>query len=111
MLAVMTDKKVQWNCRVFRSVAESFDQLVEHGHRGDKGTTVSAACIMFLMASPEERQRYVDMVKLAEGRGADGTILQAVETMLNEPPEVAGTIAPASVKKKGKRAAKRAPQK
>lgn len=71
------EEKKKWNLSAFVSVADEFDALVENGHRGDKGMTVTAAMLMFLTASAVDRQRFVDLVKLAEGRGLDGSVYEA----------------------------------
>jgi hypothetical protein len=73
------EQKKPWNLAVFKSVAEAFDGLATRAHRGDKGVTVNAALLMFLSAEPADRQRYIDLVKLAEGRGLEGTVLQAAQ--------------------------------
>ena len=75
-ISAMEPKK-PWNLRVFESAATAFDSLVDREYRGDKGTCVTAAALLFLVAPSELRQRLVDIVKLAEGRGRDGTVLQA----------------------------------
>lgn len=67
---------------MFESVADGFDALVEERHRGSKGTCVTAACLMFLIASDEQRQKFVDIVKLAEGRGLEGSVLDAARAEL-----------------------------
>lgn len=72
-----TEKKIPWNARVFESIARQFDKLVRESYRGDKGTCMTAAALMFASVSEESRQSYIDIVKLAEGRGIDGTVLEA----------------------------------
>lgn len=82
MLSLM-EKKIPWNLRVFESVANGFDEQVDRAHRGDKGMSVNAAVLMFLVADDQTRQRYVDVVKLAEGRGLDGSVLEAASKILS----------------------------
>lgn len=73
------DKKDNWNLRVYLSVSGEFDRVVKDQYRGDKGTTATAACLMFLRSPKEVRQAFIDVIKLAEGRGVDGTILDAAQ--------------------------------
>lgn len=82
MIEVMENKK-SWNLRVFESVAKSFDDRVDRSHRGDKGVSATAAVLMFLVADDQTRQRYVDVVKLAEGRGLDGSVLDAARKIID----------------------------
>lgn len=78
---------------MFDSVANEFDQIVARGHRGDKGVAATAAVLIFITMPNATRQRFVDVIKLAEGRGLDGSILDAAKRLcredglLNEPDE------------------------
>jgi hypothetical protein len=78
------ERKISWNLYVYESLATEFDSLIKSDHRGEKGTTVSAACLMFLLASRAERQAMVDLIKLAEGRGVDGTLAEAARKAARE---------------------------
>lgn len=78
------EKKIAWNLYVYQSVAKEFDETIQRNFRGEKGTTISAACLMFLLATPGQRQLMVDLIKLAEGRGHAGTIVQAAELALRD---------------------------
>ncbi len=86
MLGLMETKK-NWNLSVFESVADEFDRLMADAHRGSKGTCATASVLLFLVATPIERQRFVDIVKLAEGRGLDGTVLDAAKAIIVESAE------------------------
>lgn len=81
MLEVM-EKKKNWNMRVFASIAKAFDGLVDSDYRGKKGECCSAAALMFLIAEPGARNRIVEIIKLAEARGWDGSILDAARNQL-----------------------------
>lgn len=79
MLNVMEAKK-NWNLRVFESAASEFDRLVDRDFRGDKGTCCTAAVLMFLI-SPQDKHEFVEIIKLAEARGWDGTIVDAARNL------------------------------
>jgi len=100
------EEKKQWNIMVYTSVVRAMDELIEQSFRGGKGRTASAALLMFLTADPAERQRFVDVISLAEGRGIDGTVLDAAKAALAsaEPVKLGGEARPASGgRKKAKR--------
>jgi hypothetical protein len=64
------EKKIPWNLYVVESLANRIDAIARgNGKRGgNKGTFVSAACLMFLRAAPDERQKLIEEIKLAEVR-------------------------------------------
>lgn len=78
------EKKITWNLYVYGSIAGAFDAHVKANFRGDKGTTCSAALLMFMQAPKEEQQEWVDRLKLAEGRGTDGSILEASQKIISQ---------------------------
>jgi hypothetical protein len=78
------EPKDSWNARVFTSIAGEFDHLVRSKYRNEKGTTISAACLLFLLVGEQVRNRVVDLVKLAEGRGYDGPMLRAAQKEWDE---------------------------
>lgn len=73
------EAKLPWNMRVYRSISKRFDELVEAEVRGDKGAAVCAALLLWELSTASERKLMVDVLHLAEGRGADGTILDAAK--------------------------------
>lgn len=90
LLLMEHEKKIGWNVRVFESVAQKFEAMIDGSYRGEKGVAVTAACVAFAAMTKDQRQRWVDIVKLAEGRGLDGTVAEAAEALmaeLNAPPE------------------------
>lgn len=80
----LVEEKITWNLRIFSSVARQFDALIDRSCRGEKGTACSAALAMFMAAPPELQRRFVDIIKLAEGRGLDGTVLDAARKIIQE---------------------------
>jgi hypothetical protein len=78
----LVEEKKKWNLAVYESVADAFDVIVQELFRGDKGTATTAACLMFLTADRQSQQRFVDAIKLAEGRGHHGTILDAARGVM-----------------------------
>jgi hypothetical protein len=76
------EPKKAWNLRLYTSLADGFDKAAKERFRADKALAVEAACLMFLSAKDEDRQKMVDAIKLAEGRGNDGTILVAALKIL-----------------------------
>lgn len=78
------EPKDSWNARVFKSIGREFDDLVKEKFRNEKGTTVSAACLLFLLAGDQVRNRVVDIIKLAEGRGYDGSVFRAAKKEWDE---------------------------
>jgi hypothetical protein len=110
----LVEEKKKWNLAVYRSIADEFDRITAE-HRGDKGTCASAACLMWLVADADTRQQYVDVLKLAEGRGRMGSVLEAAIATLgdaSEPksPAVAGSLPHVSPGVRERQAAKRAPE-
>lgn len=92
MLSLVEQKK-NWNLRVFDSVADAFDLFADTQYRGDKGLAVNAALIAFMDMEPAQRQELVDLIKLAEGRGAAGTIREAIEAIkANAGPSIVARI-------------------
>jgi hypothetical protein len=81
MVALMSERKAKWNLYVWGSIAREFDQVVESDYRGDKGTTVSAACLMWLLAPPDERMRFMRLVREAELAGSMGTVAEAARQL------------------------------
>lgn len=77
-MIALVEAKIKWNVSAFESVARAFDDEAKSA-RGDKGVCVTAAMLMYLTQTQADRQRYVDIVKLAEGRGVDGTVLDAAK--------------------------------
>ena len=83
-MVLTVEKKAKWNLSVFESIAKAFDQLSIEAYRGDKGTVASAACLLFMLTPPERRQVLIDVIKLAEGRGIDGNVLEAARKAWGE---------------------------
>ena len=86
------EEKIKWNLLIYRSVAEAFEAMIGSDFGGEKGTCNTAASLMFFCASPAERQRWVDAVKLAEVRTSQGTMLEAARKVMAATPAVARKI-------------------
>lgn len=81
---VVMEKKINWNVYVFESLAAKMDAMARQGPRGTKGIYTSAACMMFLMASPAQQRRLTDAIRFAEMRGFEGSIMEAAAEVLRE---------------------------
>lgn len=85
------EEKKKWNLGVYESIGKEIDRIALDEHRGEKGIVCSAALLAFSLMGDEERRAWVDLVKLAEGRGYQGTVLDAAREIAAEGiPSLAG---------------------
>lgn len=82
MFILVEEEKLKWNLGVFKSAAVAFDAESKE-YRGAKGVAVTAALLLWLNTPKKVRRQYLDIVKIAEGRGLDGTVLEAAKPLID----------------------------
>lgn len=84
-MIAFVEAKDNFNWYVFPSVASEFIKLSKGKKKGALGDQSSAAMLMWLAASDDDKQRFLDAIKMAEGRSVGNVYKIALGMVRDEP--------------------------